>query len=73
MTSLLLPIVIESISCWVKDTVVRKTSGTADMEERQIDFIEQVFRPPAMRVAEKGRCGALPSVRAGRVNCCNVL
>lgn len=31
MTSLLLSIVIESISCWVKDTVVRKTSGTADM------------------------------------------
>lgn len=38
MTSLLLSIVIESISCWAKDTVVRKTSGTADMEERQIDF-----------------------------------
>lgn len=31
MTSLLLSIVIESISCWVKDTVVRKTSGTTDM------------------------------------------
>lgn len=45
MTSLLLSIVIESISCWVKDTVVRKTSGTADMEGAADVFLEIVMQP----------------------------
>lgn len=73
MTSLLLSIVIESISCWVKDTVVRKTSGTATWKDGKLIFNRASIPPPRYAGSRKGRCRALPSVRAGRVNCCNVL